>query len=717
MGRSKRYDKPRTILDILRRRAAEEPETNAYRFISESRGEVAAISYSDVDRRAAVIGGWLQDRGLAGKPVALIFPPGLDFVAALFGTFYGGAIAVPLDAPGAANPGARLGALLGDSNARVLLTTASLVGRISRAIATIPELVIELIAIESVPDEAEAQWQHPGTATEDLAILQYTSGSTAAPKGVKVRHSNLLHNLELMRRVSGHDRSSIGVSWLPQYHDMGLVGGIMLPAFVGFPVILMSPASFLARPVRWLKTISDYGATASGAPNFAYEHCLRKIREDELPEIDLRSWRVAYCGAEPIRPETVDRFAAMFGGCGFRKTAFFPCYGLAEATLMVSGGPAGASPCSLQLARASLNEGRAVESEVGAPDTVEAAASGALITDNDVIIVDPRRRTRCAENHVGEIWVSGPSVGAGYWNRPHETEETFGACLADGEAGVHFLRTGDLGFIHNGLLFVSGRIKDLIIIRGMNHYPQDIERTVEDSCSALRRGCGAAFSIEVANEERLALAYELRARTVQPVEIDFNAIVRSVAEHHGLQVHCIVLARHGTIPKTTSGKIRRQECRSRFLAGTLAMLHEWRASAGEHLGPTITGLSEAVHFDPSRGNSQILPIIIDEVATVLGADPTCIDPRESIYALGFDSLAAARLRSRLLSIFGVELELSDFLAVSTLADLNDRIVARIAAPSTSVTEDRAKRLLERVAQLSDKEVAEILAAEAKQPQR
>jgi acyl carrier protein len=358
-----------------------------------------------------------------------------------------------------------------------------------------------------------------------------------------------------------------------------------------------------------------------------------------------------------------------------------------------------------------------VESEAGTPDTVEAAASGALITDNDVIIVDPRRRTRCAENHVGEIWVSGPSVAAGYWNRLPETEDTFGACLADGEAGVHFLRTGDLGFIHNRLLFVSGRIKDLIIIRGMNHYPQDIERTVEDSCSALRPGSGAAFSIEVANEERLALAYELRARTVQPVEIDFHAIVRSVAEHHGLQVDCIVLVRHGTIPKTTSGKIRRQECRGRFLAGTLATLHEWRASAGERLESSITVPSEAVHFDPSRGNSQILPIIIDEVATVLGADPTCIDPRESIYALGFDSLAAARLRSRLLSIFGVELELSDFLAVSTLADLNDRIAARIAAPSTNVTEDRTKRLLERVAQLSDKEAAEILAAEAEQPPR
>ncbi|MBV9083627.1 MAG: AMP-binding protein [Acidobacteriaceae bacterium] len=567
-----------------------------------------------------------------------------------------------------------------------------------------------------MPDEAEAQWQHPGTTTDDLAILQYTSGSTAAPKGVKVRHSNLLHNLELMRRVSGHDHSSIGVSWLPQYHDMGLVGGILLPAYVGFPVILMSPASFLARPVRWLKTISDHGATVSGAPNFAYEHCLRKIREDELAEIDLGSWRVAYCGAEPIRPETVDRFAAMFSGCGFRKTAFFPCYGLAEATLMVSGGPAGAGPCSVQLARASLHQGPIVESEAGTPDTVEASASGALIADNDVIIVDPRGRTRCAENHVGEIWVSGPSVAAGYWNRLCETEETFGACLADGERGVRFLRTGDLGFIHNGLLFVSGRIKDLIIIRGMNHYPQDIERTVEDSCSGLRAGCGAAFSIEVANEERLALAYELRARAVQPVEIDFHAIVRSVAEHHGLQVHCIALVRHGAIPKTTSGKIRRQECRGRFLAGTLATLHEWRASAGE-LGSSLTVQSEAVRFDPSRGNAQILGIIIDEVATVLGADPTSIDARESIYALGFDSLAAARLRSRLLSIFGVELELSDFLAVSTLADLNDRIVARIASPSISMTEDRAKRLLERVAQLSDKEAAEILAADAEQPPR
>jgi len=715
MGRNDSNGNSFTILDVLDRRAVNEPNAIAYRFISERAGEPFELSYGDLRSRALTIAGWLQSRGHEGEPVALVFPPGLDFVLALFGTLYARAIAVPLDAPGAANSAARFGALLENSNARVLLTTANLLGKISRALDGNADLAVASIAIESVPDDEGAHWRLPGTEADDLAILQYTSGSTALPKGVMVRHGNLQHNLELLTRISGHDRASVGVSWLPQYHDMGLVAGILMPVHTGFPVTLMSPASFLVRPVRWLKIISQYRATVSGAPNFAYEHCVRKVRPEELSDIDLTSWRIAYSGAEPIRPDTIERFSAMFAGCGFRKTTFFPCYGLAEATLLVSGGPADQIPVALNLLRADFREGRVAAADPATRDTVRVAGSGSLNGSNEVIIVDPHTRRRCEEGRVGEIWISGASVASGYWKRPRESEETFGACLADDEAGRRFLRSGDLGFIRDGVLFVSGRLKDLIIIRGMNHYPQDIEQTVEDSCAALRRGCGAAFSIDDRNEEKLVIAYEPSERTARLGEVEFRTVVRDVAERHGLQIHSMVLVKGGSIPRTTSGKIRRQECRAGFLAGTLTILQEWRADP--LAGTRAVDSADTVRFDLSQDDARVLAIIIDEVASVLGVAPRRIDPRDSIYALGLDSLAATRLRGRLLSIFGVELDVSDFLAVSTLADLADQLVARLSDRPPAGSGSRAKRLLEQVAQLSEKDVEELLAAEAQQQAR
>lgn len=444
---------------------------------------------------------------------------------------------------------------------------------------------------------------------DTLAFLQYTSGSTGTPKGVMLTHSNLLHNSALIHRCFEHTPHSQGVIWLPPYHDMGLIGGILQPLYGGFPVTLMSPLVFLQRPFVWLQTISQTRATTSGVPNFAYDFCVRKITPEQRAILDLSSWEVAFCGAEPVRADTLDRFTVTFKSCGFRREAFYLCYGLAEATLMVSGGLKAALPTIYTVQGPALKRNRVVMASAEDADVWKLIGCGQSPPDQKVVIVDPESLIQCPPAQVGEIWISGPGVASGYWNRPEETKQTFGAYLADTGEGP-FLRTGDLGFLKDGELFVTGRLKDLIIIGGRNHYPQDIERTVEQSHPSLRPGCCVAFSIDVEGEEQLVVAAEVE-RHYQPtyrqptnkrkdsveqnrlpdrngVEIgqsskledrlllDVDAVVRAirqaVAEQHELQVYTVVLLKINSIPKTSSGKIQRQACRTEFLTNSLSML-------------------------------------------------------------------------------------------------------------------------------------------------
>ncbi|HSK81412.1 MAG TPA: fatty acyl-AMP ligase, partial [Thermoanaerobaculia bacterium] len=448
--------------EILENRAAEQGERPAYVFLSYGETGVAEerLTYAELDARARAIGASLQEAGAGGERVALLFPPGADFVASFFGCLYAGAVAVPALPPRPRGADPRLQAICRDARPRVALTTAEKLPALERAAAEIPELKAALRMAPAT--EGAADWRRADLGPEALAFLQYTSGSTSSPKGVMVSHGNLVHNEELIRRTFEQSSGSVVLGWLPLYHDMGLIGTVLQPLYTGAVSYLMTPGAFLQRPARWLEAISRYRATTSGGPNFAYELCVRKVGEAERESLDLSSWQVAFNGAEPVRAGTLRRFAEAFAPCGFRATAFRPCYGLAEATLLVSGGRPEGEPRVRALDAEALERHDVVEGD--AARSRELVGCGAAM--QEVLAVDPESGDPCPPGGVGEIWVAGPSVARGYWERPEETATTFGARLADGTGP--FLRTGDLGFVSGGELFLTGRLKDLIILRGRN---------------------------------------------------------------------------------------------------------------------------------------------------------------------------------------------------------------------------------------------------------
>ncbi|WP_153009579.1 AMP-binding protein, partial [Mastigocoleus testarum] len=423
------------------------------------------------------------------------------------------------------------------------------------------------------------EWREPITNSHTLAVFQYTSGSTGKPKGVMLTHGNLLHNSALIHQCFGHSKDSQGVIWLPPYHDMGLIGGIIQPLYGGFPVTLMSPVDFLQKPYRWLQAISRYKATTSGGPNFAYDLCMHKITEEQRATLDLSSWEVAFNGAEPIRAETLEQFVAVFEPCGFRKEAFYPCYGMAESTLIISGGLKDSQPVYKTIQANRLEENRVVLTTKDNHKNLTLVSCGQTRMNQKITIADPEKLTSCSPGQVGEIWVSGQSIAQGYWNCSEQTKLNFQAYLLDSGEGP-FLRTGDLGFIEDGELYITGRIKDLIIIRGRNHYPQDIEQTVQTSHPALKMGHGAAFSVEVEGNETLVITQEVKRSYLRKLNINqvVTAICQAVAQEHEIQVSGILLLKTGSIPKTSSGKIQRYACRQGFMNNTLNVVSDWTSS-------------------------------------------------------------------------------------------------------------------------------------------
>ncbi|HEU4325737.1 MAG TPA: fatty acyl-AMP ligase [Roseiflexaceae bacterium] len=563
-----------TLVDLLRRRAQQQPDRRAYTFLVDGEAQEATLTCADLDRAARAIGAWLQGHSAPGERALLLFHPGLEYIAAFFGCLYAGVVAVPAYPPRPNRPMPRIEAIVRDARASTVLTTRALQDEIEQRFEQQPQLrLLRYLATDSLAPEAADAWHPPAIGGEHVAFFQYTSGSTATPKGVMVSHRNLLVNSELIRCAFDHSPESRVLLWLPPYHDMGLIGGIVHPLYTGFPMLLMSPLLFLQRPLRWLDAIGRYGIQTSGGPNFAFELCIDKIRPEQRALLDLSSWRLAFNGAEPVRADTLARFNEAFGPCGFRPEAWYPCYGLAEATLFVTGGQVSALPAQIAIDTAALEQGRAAEPGDGPSRTL--VSSGVPWLDGGVVIVDPTTALPCPEGQIGEVWVAGASVAQGYWNRPEDN--TFQARLADGSAGP-FLRTGDLGFLRAGELYVTGRIKDLIIVEGRNHYPQDIELTVERSHPAIRPGCVAAFAIEVNGVERLAVVAELdrqaRPRGQQD-EADAElaelprALRQAIVQQHELQAHTVLLIKTGTLPKTSSGKVQRHACRAGLLAGTL----------------------------------------------------------------------------------------------------------------------------------------------------
>ncbi|HYY43016.1 MAG TPA: AMP-binding protein, partial [Pyrinomonadaceae bacterium] len=447
----------------------------------------------------------------------------------------------------------------------------------------------------------------------------------------------------------GQTAESSVVGWLPLYHDMGLIGNVLQPLYLGTPCVLMAPTAFLLRPFRWLDAISRNKATTSGGPNFAYELCVRKTTPEQRACLDLSSWTTAFNGAEPVRPETMQRFAEVFAECGFRYESFAPCYGLAEATLIVTGGRRDADVLVETFNTDALAHNQ-VRSAAADDDQTHARAlvnCGRTLLGQKLVVVEPESATLCAPERVGEIWVSGPSVTHGYWNRPAETGETFHAYLADVGEGP-FLRTGDLGFLRDGRLFVTGRLKDLIVIRGRNHYPQDIELTVERSHAALRPGCGAAFSVDMDDEERLVVVQEIDHRLRPDVETVHEAIRQSVAEEHEVLPHAVVLVAAGSIPKTSSGKLQRHATRAKFLANSLDVLSEWRATPKAEPEASLLVAGEV----PTAA-TEIEAWLIAHLAARLGVDACEIDASQSIARYGLDSLAAIELMHSIETALGV----------------------------------------------------------------
>jgi acyl-CoA synthetase (AMP-forming)/AMP-acid ligase II/acyl carrier protein len=673
---------PATLVELLRLRADSQYNGANYIFSSDGESEETSWSYSDLDRKARSIAVSLQSRGLAGKHAVLLYPPGLEFIGAFFGCLYAAVVAVPAYPPDPARLNRslpRFQAIVADSNAVVVLTTQRILSSVE---PLLKHAGLRFVATDMIEDGQASQWRTPDVNDQTIAFLQYTSGSTGKPKGVMLTHKNLLHNAGLVYRAVEHAAGDKYVSWLPAFHDMGFVAGILEPLYAEIPAILMPPIAFLQKPSRWLQAISRHRATTSGGPNFAYDLCVRKITDQERGSLDLSSWSVAFNGAEPIRAETIDRFAAAFKPCGFRREAFFPCYGLAEATLIVSGGAKSDPPVIKKAQARELEAKRLIEDD--SADARPIVGCGTALMDQRIAIVDPESLTECSEGQVGEIWVQGPSVARGYWNQPEETARVFQAELAADHDGGTFLRTGDLGVVKDGELFITGRIKDLIIIRGRNLYPQDVEATIERSRPTFRPGCTAAFSIEVGGQERLAAVQEVTGS--ERFDEIIGELCRAVIDEHEVQLYAVAFIEAGTIPKTSSGKIQRRACKEEFLNGSLSLLYKWQAPDAQEVKEDI--LSAAPSLEDAEAIRRWL---VSELAAKMGVDASELEPRQSIARYGIDSLAAVEFKHSIETHLRVVLPLDDLLHNYSIDQLADRIKSQpSASPGTIPPVSRAK---------------------------
>jgi acyl-CoA synthetase (AMP-forming)/AMP-acid ligase II/thioesterase domain-containing protein/acyl carrier protein len=644
-----------TLINILMERAVSQPEKMAYTFLVDGKNQGASLTYGQLDRQARAGASHLQSRISPGDRALLIYPQGLDFLAAFFACLYAGVVAIPTPAPQASRLNRllpRLRSIIEDASAVAILTTASLQSQLESTVAELAgDLSISWYATDTIAASLAEKWMKPEINRNTLAYLQYTSGSTSSPKGVMLTHGNLIHHLADQQQGCGYDSESITVTWMPYFHDYGLVEGMLQPLHNCTPAYLMSPYAFIKRPIRWLQAISDYRATHSQAPNFAYAYCVEKITSEQSQTLDLSCWQAAGNAAEPINPKAINRFCATFKSCGFRRRSFAPAYGLAEATLLVTTSGKTDPPVFCQVSPQEFAKNRIVSSETGQ----KLVGSGKVLPNTQVEIVHPETLTRCPVDEVGEIWVANQGVAAGYWQRRDVTQETFQAYLTDTGTGP-FLRTGDLGFMKDGELFVTGRRKDLIIIRGQNYYPQDIEWTVETSHPALRANYAAAFSVEVEGVEQLVVAVEVERKASKNLNSDevFRSIRQAVAEHHELPVYKIVLLKPGSIPKTSSGKIQRHACRARLLDGSLDSIANWTLK---------TATSEEYAVPQSEYEFRLMQIW-QKVLRVKD-----IGIKDNFFELGGDSLKAAEVLAQVEATFGQNLPLSALLENPTIEKL------------------------------------------------
>ncbi|MDH3717188.1 MAG: AMP-binding protein, partial [Planctomycetota bacterium] len=640
------------LVDRLRYWARHQPSAVAFYFVDE-RDRESQVTYAQLDRQARAIAAHLNSLGLQGERALLLYPPGLDFVAAFFGCLYAGTIAVPAYPPRRNRNMARVETIYDDAQAAIALSVHDVIQRSQGIVAESGQLQqCRWLATDRLSDAAADEWRMPDIQSDHLAVLQYTSGSTGSPKGVMLTHSNLLHNCVLITSGFQTSRDEVALTWLPTYHDMGLVGGVIKPAFLGRPSVFMSPMAFLQKPIRWLRGITRYRVTISGGPNFAYALCNEKITDEQCEGLDLSTWGVAFNGAEPVRAETLDTFTRKFAPYGFRAQAHYPCYGMAETTLIVTGGFKRERPIVQNFDGKLLEAHRAVPTKKDNDGSKRLVSCGHALFDNQVLIVDPDTGHRLPEDHVGEIWISSPSVAQGYWNNPQETEKIFRARVS-GDGSTNFLRTGDLGFLSDGELFVTGRLKDVIIVRGRNLYPHDIEETVENAHDVLRRGGGVAFSVDVDGEERLVVAHEIerehRKANLQEV---VAAIREAVIEQHEVPAHTILLLRTGALAKTSSGKVQRRSSRDAYLKEELQTIASWTAEDEVPASRPLQAARDArTARSPTKPADAISAWLVDRIAQQLKTPADRVDVHESFARFGLDSVA----------LVGISGELEDWL--------------------------------------------------------
>ncbi len=687
-----------SLADMLGQRAEQFHERVAFVYEDES-GQTEQWTYGELHARARTLAAWLAERSEVGDRALLVYPPGLEFIAAFFGCIYAGVLPVPATYPKPRRPLSRLDAIANDCQPRLVLTHSSALGGLclEKQSPTVASLAWE--ATDTLSSSLTADFHPVPRQATDLAFLQYTSGSTSEPRGVMVSHGNLLDNLESICEgfaieVEG-DQVSKGVFWLPAYHDMGLIGGILSPLFVGGTSFLLAPTAFLRRPKRWLELMSETRASVSGSPNFGYELVIQKTTPAEREELDLKSWRLAFCGAEPIHPQTLEEFAAAFAVAGFRSSAFYPCYGLAEATLLAAGGQGPAEPRIVVVDRQELSQHRAACVESSHQHAVPLVGCGSARNGSTVLVVDPKSCNPCLDGSVGEIWIRGESVACGYWNRESLNREMFEVSL-NGHGPDGFLRTGDLGFYMDGELFVTGRLKDVIIIRGRNHYPHDLERSAQQAHEAV--GLGTAFSVEGDRAERLVLVHQVQ-REHRNADLDevLQAIRTRIVDEYELDPQAIVLIRPASLPITTSGKVQRGRCRGQYLAGELSVAAQWTnptevdaTESSQQAKALLLSPAFLDHLDqaePARLTTEVEAWLIAWLTDRANLLPGAMQAKTPFAQLGIDSLTAVEISQEIDQILNLRLPPMVIWSCPTVEALSAYLVEQLLAGGTKPAGD------------------------------
>lgn len=677
------FSPPNTnLVEQLRFWAAAIPDQIAFRFLSRDEDEPECLTYGQLDRRAKAIAAKLTSMGFAGQRALLLYPPGLDFIEAFFGCHYASVIPVPAYPPRKNRNMMRINSISNDAQAAVALTVQQVVARSETSIGDAHSLRrIPWVATEQIPTEMEGDWIAPVIAPGNIGLIQYTSGSTGNPKGVMLTQQNIMANCAMIAHAFGMNRdTATAVFWLPTYHDMGLIGGILMPVFYAVENSLMSPVTFLTRPLRWLRAISDYKVAASGGPNFAYRWCTMKIKPEECEGLDLSNWVVAFNGAEPVRADVLEEFTRKFEPYGFKHSSHYPCYGMAETALIVTGGKPTEEPVVRSFDKNKLSNYEVQLVDENHKNATQLVGSGQVIPTEELIIVDPEKMNRLKDNEIGEIWINSPSSGVGYWNKPNESKEVFHGRLAKDD-GVSYVRSGDLGFFHEGELFVTGRLKDMIIVRGVNRYPQDIEATVENCDKRLRSGGAAAFAVDHWDREHLVVVCEVERRRSFHWDEILNKIRTSVTSEHDLPPDAIVLVRHNSVPKTSSGKVQRHTCRKEFLDGTLEAVAQWSAwEDAEQQASLLSNGEESA--TPTNGslNSRIIEVVKDRIKLVAKERAGVLTPETNIVSdLGLDSLERLEIARELELAFDDRFPDEVLQEIETVAEVTKAIEKHFAS--------------------------------------